>query len=140
MFNFGKTHHDSVSTALRNAFDNTTKENAVDAKPVDSKYHLQYAINEPEGNVINLTGIESNQDGRQLLPGLPLDEAEVGEVYLLLESEATTADEAYAELEAVAEALEGTATFTDPRSFRTIEANEVDQVVADIIDRILFWR
>jgi hypothetical protein len=140
MFNFGKTHHDSVSTALRNAFDNTTKENAVDAKPADSKYHLQYAINEPEGNVINLTGIESKQDGRQLLPGLPLDEAEVGEVYLLLESQATTAAEAHAELEAVAETLAGTTTFDDPRSFQTIDEDEVEQLFADIIDRVLFWR
>jgi hypothetical protein len=139
MFNLGKTQHDSVGNALKAAFATDTDADAVDAGPTDTKYHLQYGVND-DGNAINVTGIEDEAEARAVLEDLPLEAVEISGVHLLLESEAETPAEAHAELETVAESIAGTATFSDPRSFSTITVDEVDEYIADLKRRLLFWR
>lgn len=134
MLKSDKTVHDSVESALKTAFNDETKDDCVDAEPVDSQYHLQYVVGEePE---INLSCLNGKAEAYDLLEKVPLPKKEVSDTYVLLRSDAETPAEAQAELESVAESIAGTTAFTNPRSFRKFSL----EYIGDMKERLMFWR
>ena len=124
MFNIGKTSHDSFRDALRAAHEDAPGGCAeLTATTDDGTFAVQYLWDDPD-NWVNISPFDDDQRRREVASRVDLFvDAEPEIPNLLLASEATTADGAHDEIQAVLDALDATDT-QKYRSFETLQKGE----------------
>jgi len=134
---FGKTQHDSAAAAVADALDDSTDNDCADLRfdTGEKTFSVQFADFDDERETVHNVAALDKGDPATVADAVDLPAQDRGEIYIVLESDAATVDDALAEVETIAAAFD--ATLDDAETTKAFRVGE--PTIIGNIKQLLGW-